>query len=255
MPDRIWAAEGDTPYLHWAQASRPMRGQAVSGDRSSVLVSGPRTILAAIDGLGHGAEAAEAARLAAEIIDHNPAEPLDVLLLLAHRGLADSRGAAATVAIVDADRGTMQWVGVGNVDGVLIRADIEARPRSHGVFLVSGALGYHLGRLHIADPLSLEHGDLIVLATDGVRADLADVVRVGQPVERQAQTVIAKYARPDDDALVLIARYVALQAGPSDQDGDDWTLTYRPLNRPGPVDTDDGDDGPVYGPLGPSSTR
>jgi phosphoserine phosphatase RsbX len=251
MPDRAWSATGDTPFLRWALAGRPMRGQATSGDRATVLVNGPRAILAAIDGLGHGPDAALAARAAADVIDHNPAEPLDVLLLLAHRELADSRGAAATVAIVDGDRGTLQWLGVGNVDGVLVRADVEARPRSHGVFLVGGVLGYQMGQLHMAEPLALADGDVLILATDGVRANLTDVVRFDQPVERQADTILAKYARADDDALVLVARYQALQPAEAAQAA--HAASYRPLNRPRAEPTGQPDDS-IFGPLGPSST-
>jgi negative regulator of sigma-B (phosphoserine phosphatase) len=255
MPDRIWSTQGDTPFVRWAMASRPMRGQAVSGDRATVLVTGPRTVLAAVDGLGHGPDAATASRLAAEVIDHNPAEPLDVLLLLVHRDLTDSRGAAATVAIIDGDRGSMQWLGVGNVDGVLVRADIEARPRNHGVFLVGGVLGYHMGRLYLPEPVSLDHSDVIVLATDGVRANLAEVVRLDQTVDRLANTILGKYARPDDDALVLVAQYQALErpGGPRDESADEQSI-YRPLNRPLGWPGEPADDS-TYRPLGPSSTR
>ncbi|MGH9210958.1 MAG: SpoIIE family protein phosphatase [Acidimicrobiales bacterium] len=253
MTERISSTQGHTPFIRWALASRPMRGQATSGDCATVLVSGARTILAAIDGLGHGPEAAHASRRASEVIDHNPAEPLEVLLLLAHRELAETRGAAATVAIVDAESGTLQWLGVGNVEGVLVRADIEARPRSRGVFLVSGVLGYHVARMHVPEPLALAHGDLIVLATDGVRANLAEVARLDLTPDRLANSILTKHGQPDDDALVLAARYQAphMPEVTGFADSGDEQSVFQPLNRP----SDKLDDDSTYGPLGPSSNR
>jgi phosphoserine phosphatase RsbX len=244
---------GDTSFLRWAVAGRPMRGQAVSGDQATVQVSGPRTIMAVIDGLGHGREAADAAQLASEVVDRHPAEPLEVLLLLVHRELHETRGAAVTVAIVDSERSTLHWLGVGNVEGVLMRADIEARPRSHGVFLVSGVLGYHVGRIHVPEPIALAHGDLVVLATDGVRANLADVVRFDQTPERLADDIMAKHGKLNDDALVLVARY-QVPASAALAEADEDRVVFGPLNRPRRPDGDSDRD-QRFGPLGPSSDR
>lgn len=230
----------------------------MSGDLAVVLASGTRTVLVAIDGLGHGPEAAHAASRAAEVIEQNPAEPLDVLLLLAHRELAESRGAAATVAIVDGERGTLQWLGVGNVDGILARADLEARPRFHGAFLVGGVLGHHMGHLHMAEPLALADGDLLVLATDGIRVDLTEVVRRDQTIDRLANTILSKYGRPDDDALVVVAQFRALEAAePDDTDytrDARWQSSYGPLNRSAGARPGGPHDDSIFGPLGPSST-
>jgi phosphoserine phosphatase RsbX len=217
MGDQVVRAAGRSGFLTWAAASRPMRGQTVSGDRASVQMDGSRAVIAVVDGLGHGPEAAEAARLATDVVEHNPAEPIDVLLLLTHRELASSRGAAASVAIVEADTGQMQWLGVGNVDGVVVRADVEARPRTLGVFLVGGVLGYQMNQLHMPPPVHLHDGDVIVMATDGVRADLSSIVRPEATPERLADAVLEQYGRPDDDALVVVARYATLgeSTGPS----------------------------------------
>lgn len=212
MPEDFSRAGGGEAFLSWAACSRPMRGQAVSGDRASIQIDGSRAVLAVIDGLGHGPEAAVAARLATDVVEHHPAEPIDVLLLLVHRELTASRGAAATVAIVDADTGLMHWLGVGNVEGVLVRADAIARPRTLGAFLVGGVLGYQLNQLHQPTPVVLQDGDTIVMATDGVRANLAELVRPEQPIERMAAEILTKHARTDDDALVVVARYATLDA-------------------------------------------
>jgi negative regulator of sigma-B (phosphoserine phosphatase) len=198
---------GDAPFLEWAVAGRALPGEKRSGDVATVLTSASRCVLAVIDGLGHGDEAADAAELAAQAIEQNRAEPLEALLLLAHEELATSRGVAATVAIIDGESGRMDWVGVGNVDGLVVRADDEVKPRTLGVFLCRGVLGYRLPPLHISAPVHLEDGDSIVIATDGVRGDLTGAVSQDIPVGRSADTILAQCAIADDDALVFVARY------------------------------------------------
>ena len=197
----------DNPFLDWAVASRPMVGQALSGDIATVLATSTRAVLAVIDGLGHGPEAAEAAEMAIRVIEQNRAEPVEALLLLAHERLSESRGVAATLAIVDGESGRMDWLGVGNVNGTVLRADEMARPRTHGVFLCRGVLGYLLPRLHVSEPLQLAPGDAIVIATDGVRGDLTNPIRPEVAVDRLAETILADQATYEDDALVLVARY------------------------------------------------
>jgi phosphoserine phosphatase RsbX len=204
-----------TPFLDWAVAGRPLAGQPVSGDLAAVQVTRARCVIAVIDGLGHGPEAASASALAAGVIERHRAEPLEAMLLLVHEHLAESRGAAATLAIVDGDTGRMDWLGVGNVDGMLIRADETARPHTSGVFLCRGILGYQQPNIRPQEPIQLEDGDCIVIATDGVRGDLVADVRHETPVDRLATQLLDAHATPDDDALVFVARYRAAPRPPS----------------------------------------
>lgn len=197
----------DKTFLDWAIASRPIAGETLSGDAATVQLSSSRCVLAVIDGLGHGPEAAAAAAEAATVVEDNRAEPIVALLLLLHERLVDSRGVAATVAVVDGETGRMEWLGVGNVNGVVFRADEAARPRSHGVFLGRGVLGYLLPNLHLPEPVQLSAGDLVVIATDGVRGDLTALLRADVPVQRLAENILQAQATEDDDALVFVARY------------------------------------------------
>jgi phosphoserine phosphatase RsbX len=206
MGERLHGARV-APFVDWAVASRPMRGQTVCGDMATVHLSDVRCVLAVIDGLGHGPEAARAAGLAAEVIEKHPNEAPDALLSLSHRSLTTSRGAAVTVAVIDRATGTLDWLGVGNVAGVMVRAAEDARPRTHGVFLRGGVLGERMPRLHRPEPMHLEDGDRIVIATDGVRGDLAAAGQTDLDVDVLAQRILDDYGIPDDDALVFVARY------------------------------------------------
>lgn len=195
------------PFVDWAVASRPMRGEAVCGDVATVHVGPSRCVLAVIDGLGHGPEAARAAALAAQVVDRHRSERPDALLSLSHHSLRSSRGAAATVAVIERADGTLDWLGVGNVDGVVVRAADGARPRTHGVFLRGGVLGERMPTLHRPEPMRLENGDCIVIATDGVRGDLAAAARSDLHVDVLAERILDEHAIPEDDALVFVARY------------------------------------------------
>lgn len=201
---------GRTVHLDWAVASRPMPGETVTGDAATVhMTEAGNCVLAVVDGLGHGPEAAAAADEGIKAVRSRPGQSVDGLVRGVHRSLQDSRGAALTVAIVDGASGMMSWAGIGDVDAVVIRNDLGARPRSHGVFLRGGVLGQQLPPLPALMPVQLEDGDCIIVATDGVGAELAEVPARGSRVDHLAQRLLSDHALPNDDALVLVARYRA----------------------------------------------
>lgn len=198
--------DGAGDQLEWAVAGRPAEGQAASGDLATVQVTEHTWVLAVVDGLGHGPAAVDAANRAAQAIEKAQEQPLTSLLASVHRSLQESRGAAATIAVVERDSGVMRWLGVGNVEGIVVRRDERARPRNHGVFLHGGVLGKELPQLKQPEGLQLADGDRIAIATDGVRADLAEELERELTVNRLADQILTG-ATPSDDAVVLVARY------------------------------------------------
>ena len=105
----------------------------------------------------------------------------------------------------------MSWVGVGNIEGTLLRAaPTDGRPRE-SVMLVGGVPGHQLPRLR-ANELPVSPGDTLVLATDGVRGGYLDLVDAGDPPQQLADQLLAEYGKRTDDALVLVARYVGAGA-------------------------------------------
>ena len=207
LPAGSAGGEDAEAFVDVGVAGRPRPGQQACGDQAVVRAVDGRWVLAAIDGLGHGPEAEHSALLAAAVIEENPDAGPAELLALGHARLAGSRGAAATVAIVDAATGVLDWLGVGNVDGVVVRADGSIRPGVHGVFLAAGVLGVQMPTLPTPRPVQLQHGDCVLLATDGVRTDLAEAARSGLRPPVLARAVLDRYAEPTDDALVVVARY------------------------------------------------
>jgi hypothetical protein len=185
-------------------AASPIAGEHVSGDRH-VAVSSTRLVVAVIDGLGHGPEAAHAAGRAAEIVETHPDERPDALLRRCHDALRSTRGAAMTVASIDPVVGEMTWLGVGNVQAtVLQRRTRDAR--REWVPLRGGVVGYLLPSLR-PGTVRLQRDDVLVLATDGVRPVFGEWPAPAEAPQEVADRILADQSRGTDDALVLVARY------------------------------------------------
>jgi hypothetical protein len=188
----------------------------VSGDQCVVEVTETETLLAVIDGLGHGPEAASAAGKAVEVLRENPAEPVEVLLVLCNAALARTRGAAITIASISATNGSMSWLGVGNVEAALFRSgqsggssgNAAGRSSPDMALLLGGIVGHQLPTLrpHTVD---LRPGDVLLMATDGIARSFTQDVHLGAAPARLADGILENLARPTDDALILVARYGA----------------------------------------------
>jgi serine/threonine protein phosphatase PrpC len=183
-----------------------MPGQDVSGDRH-VAVAGDRLVVAVIDGLGHGPDAAHAAGRAAEVIEAYADERPDALVRRCHETLRSTRGAAMTIAAIDAEAGEMTWLGVGNVQGAVLPAEATDDHGRVWVPLRGGVVGYVLPTLR-PGTVRLRRDDVLVLATDGVRPVFGGWPRPSEPPQRIADRILAAQGRGTDDALVLVARYL-----------------------------------------------
>lgn len=193
-------------FLDWGVAAATRTGESVSGDRFLVHRTGTRILLAVVDGTGHGPGAAQAAEVAMALLELNAAEPPAELLRQCHRGLAGTRGAAILAAGYDTREATLAWAGVGDAFGVLARADARARPGREALLPRGGILGVTLPPLG-ASLLAVRDGDLLVLATDGVRDDFTDEARPGDEPSRVAARILERHGRGHDDALVLAVRF------------------------------------------------
>ncbi|HEX4644161.1 MAG TPA: SpoIIE family protein phosphatase [Verrucomicrobiae bacterium] len=193
--------------MDWSVATRPIAGQSVSGDLYLVKPFKNRILAAVIDGVGHGDEAAEAARQAMEIMDIHAAEPVISLVKRCHDALLRTRGVVLTVAKLDTVENTMTWLGVGNVEGRLWRADAGASHPRESVLLRGGLVGYQLPALQ-ASVIPVAAGDLLILATDGIHPSFEDGVNRNETPRQIADEIMSRHFKGNDDALVLVVRYL-----------------------------------------------
>lgn len=196
--------------VEWGVASRPIAGEAVSGDLHLVKPFGHGVLLAAIDGLGHGDEATAAAHVAVSVLENHAHESVISLVKRCHEALAKTRGVVMTVASLNSLENTLTWLGVGNVEGLLLRADANASHPSDSVLLRSGLVGYQLPALH-PSVVPVTPGDLLFFATDGIRSDFADVANLNEAPKHLAARILHRHFKGTDDGLVLTARYIGGQ--------------------------------------------
>ena len=196
-----------TGLVEWGVTAAALTGQAENGDAYVVEPFADGILVAVVDGLGHGREAAAAARLAVATLRRYPFEPLPVLFSRCHESLRQTRGVVLSAASFHARERTMAWLGVGNVEGLLQRASPRGGPAAETLLLRRGVVGSHLPPLGAA-ALAVHPGDTLILATDGVRRDFAQDLPSGVPPQRAADRILARHARGTDDALVLVARYL-----------------------------------------------
>jgi negative regulator of sigma-B (phosphoserine phosphatase) len=194
--------------IEWGVAAHTLAGEQESGDLSVVEWFPDGVLVAVIDALGHGQEAAVAARVAGATLHAHASEPVATLVRRCHEQLRFTRGVVMTVASFDARAGTMIWLGIGNVDGYLVRADSPdgtTKRRREAIVTRGGVVGFQLPTTN-AVSLPLTPGDMLILATDGITSGFIGGHRRGTPQEI-ADDILAQYGKTTDDALVFVARY------------------------------------------------
>jgi phosphoserine phosphatase RsbX len=192
--------------IEFAVAEAALPGEPESGDLHLVAPHPRGVLVAAIDGLGHGGEAAAAARAARTVLAEDPGTDLADLFVRAHGRLARSRGVVMSLASFERG-GKLTWLGVGNVEGTLVRADEGEVRRADSIMLRGGVVGYQLPQLR-PSTRAVEPGDMLILATDGIGGGYIEKVDPAATPSTLAGGILAGFGKGADDALVLVARYV-----------------------------------------------
>lgn len=191
-----------------ASATYTLPGQDECGDRQLVMRTAHGAIFAVIDGIGHGGEAAKAAERAVTCIRQmGRTETLTDTLRRCHTALADSRGAVMDLAAFDNHENTLTWLGIGNVEGRLLLRGNQKGYVWQNLLLRPGVVGQRLPSLQAA-VTRVQHGDMVIFATDGVTPDFAEQIRIDGPVNEIADDIIRRYCKRTDDALALVVRYL-----------------------------------------------
>ena len=217
--------------FEYATAGVTLPGESESGDRHLVVATRSGILIAVVDGLGHGPEAAEASRIAVATLDRHAEESVVSLVQHCHEEMKATRGAVMSVAALDEQDHTVTWLGVGNVEGMLVRADRAANAPSENFPMLGGIVGYRLPRLQ-AMVVPIFARDILIFATDGIRKDFEQELCLDDPLKcnrcpvrglsgisakklcldyslkQIAESICAQQSKGTDDALVLVARYL-----------------------------------------------
>jgi negative regulator of sigma-B (phosphoserine phosphatase) len=174
-----------------------MPGEIQNGDavlvRQSVVGD---TMLAIIDGLGHGPDAARASKAAVDLLSLLPFETsvLDAMQEL-HRELRGTRGAAGTLCIVKDFK--LEICAVGNVALMCTNCAVP-------LVLSAGVLGHQVSKFRIG-ACQLTNRARLALLSDGVslRFRLEEYKHL-EPLAA-CREIMNRYRRKEDDATVLVA--------------------------------------------------
>jgi serine phosphatase RsbU (regulator of sigma subunit) len=191
-------------WIEWGFAGRALPGEPISGDLHLVSDFPGGALAAVIDGLGHGPDAAAASAAAAEALKADPASPVLRQVAACHAALRSTRGVVLSLAAFNYASHTVSWVGVGNVEGILLRADGTAR---ESIVSRAGVVGYQLPPLREASH-PVRPGDLLILATDGIRSSVVEQRLEDDAPQAIANRILALHGKTTDDALVLVVRYL-----------------------------------------------
>jgi phosphoserine phosphatase RsbX len=179
-----------------AHVSSPKPGETANGDAFLVRSDeNGRTLLAVIDGLGHGPDAAMASHAAIERLrELSLEEPLLDGMQSVHRALKGSRGAAGTVCILHGN--SIEACAVGNVQFMCAQCDVP-------LVVSAGVLGHHVAKFRIATAQA-RSGARLALLSDGISTRFRlEELRHLTP-QQACELVMSRYRRLDDDATILV---------------------------------------------------
>ncbi len=198
----VAAKQPDRRRPTWATVAIPLRGEFVSGDGHCGRHAPDGWTILVADGLGHGPHAARAADEAIRIFRQREAESLTAILEAIHAGLRATRGAAVSIARLDATSNTLSFAGIGNVAGAIVTGAKVKRMVVH-----AGTAGQNARRIQIFDyPFSPE--SFLVMHSDGLSANWSLDTYPGLGAAHPsliAGILYRDFARVRDDATVLVA--------------------------------------------------
>jgi anti-sigma regulatory factor (Ser/Thr protein kinase) len=183
----------------------PLDGETACGDGWAVVQSADRAVILLVDGLGHGASAAEAADVAIETFRTVSSRSPREIVATIHESLRSTRGAA--LAVVDVtptpEGATLRYCGVGNTVAALVG---DTAPRT--LPSMNGTAGLQVRSMQeFTQPWAANA--LLVMHTDGIttrwRADAYRGILVRDPMIL-ATALQRDHSRGRDDATVLVFR-------------------------------------------------
>jgi phosphoserine phosphatase RsbX len=105
----------------------------------------------------------------------------------------------------------MTWLGVGNVEGRVLSGDPAATRPKGSLALGRGVPGHELPAVRAAT-MTVQPGDVLLFATDGVDAGFADSLELSGSSQTISERILSNYWKPPDDALVIVVRYLGVRS-------------------------------------------
>ncbi len=179
--------------------NRAKPGEYACGDSWAVN----RGTFLLVDGLGHGPDAAQAAKVAVNAFYQQTSHSPGTVLERIHSAMQGTRGAAIAVAEVDRSIGEICFAGIGNIAGAIIYDESSRSMVSH-----YGIIGYQMRKVQ-EFTYPCPAGSLLILSSDGITTGMSLAPYpglAGQHPALIAGVLYRDFQRTNDDATILVAR-------------------------------------------------
>jgi hypothetical protein len=215
----IWSRPGSGTLMRfevWPKAPAPngaalasgvicteKHGEDVCGDNWALLQGRGRVVAFVVDGLGHGLEAAQAARAAVDIVKAKAHLGATDLMDAVHAALRPTRGAAAALAMLQPESELCEFCGIGNIS-----ASIRSGGASRSMVSHNGTLGHSVRKIQEFQ-YPFPKGALLVMHSDGMATHWNLAAYPGIEMRHPAMIAAALYrdhSRGRDDLTVLALR-------------------------------------------------
>lgn len=185
-------------------------GETFCGDNFALAQRGPDLHLLALDGLGHGVNAHEASRQAAQLFMASPATAPAAALRYLHANIKQTRGAVGLVASISGGTQRISYCGVGNIAGKLFSQDSSIPGAAYkNIISYNGILGHNVPNTLSNQQLEWGRSSMLILHSDGLKSrwDMSKF----PSLNRQHATTIAAVlykanSRKTDDTLVVVCK-------------------------------------------------
>ncbi len=181
----------------------PIPGNGFAEMPGSAIALPSEPWFSAVDGLGHGWEASEAAQEAVATfhkrVECRPAE----ILLYVHEALRKTRGAVAAIAEIRPRDGTLTYAGVGNISAVVLNGGVSRSLVSH-----NGTLGATISRIQ-AFQTDWPKNAVLVMHSDGLQSRWDLAAYTGLLARDPAvigAALLRDFRRHRDDASVVVVK-------------------------------------------------
>jgi anti-sigma regulatory factor (Ser/Thr protein kinase) len=161
----LWSGQSIPPEdeLELGAVCLPKHGESVAGDGWLLESSGDYRTILVMDGLGHGPNAARAARAATDAFAAHKSATPGALMEICHSALTSTRGAAGAAARIALAKNQGSFAGIGN-----IACRVETTGERRQLVSHSGTLGHVMRRVQEFD-FAFPAGALLILHSDGLK--------------------------------------------------------------------------------------
>jgi len=182
-------------------ASRAFPGLHVNGDAFVIKHWDGYSLVAVIDGVGHGTYAHKAAISAKAYIETHFRQDIAHLFMGAARACRATRGVVMTLVVLDWSNREIHYAGIGNIETRTCNTSQDKQ-----LSIRRGIVGVKMPVVRVSKE-SWNEGAIMVLHSDGISSKWQwQQLLIHESATAIAQRILRGHARDNDDATVLVIK-------------------------------------------------